>query len=147
LVDGELPPYVIPGSEEEAKWRASNPDGHVLLGQRQFTTGSTDAHELAQFGDPEALARFLDEHQEVVEHRDANGWTPLAEGIRSGSKEIVELLLNRGSEVNAQVGVEQNGASMVRLAKEMLGPDHEIVSLLVSRGGRDFTSDEAATEL
>jgi prolyl 4-hydroxylase len=147
MVDGDLPPYLIPGSEEETKWRASNPNGHVLLGQRQFTTGSTVAHEYAQFGDLASLTRYLDEHPEIVEHRDKNGWTPLAEGIRSGKKEVVELLLNRGSEVNAQVGKDQNGPSMLRLAKELVGADHEIISLLVSRGGRDFTGEEAATEL
>jgi prolyl 4-hydroxylase len=142
LVDGDLPPYVIPGSEEEPKWRASNPDGHVLLGQRSFTTGSTTAHEYAQFGDLASLTRYLDEHEEAISHRDANGWTPLAEGIRSSNIEVVELLLDRGSEVNAQVGKDNDGASMVRIAKEMLGADHEIVSLLVSRGGRDMAGNE-----
>lgn len=146
-MDGDLPPYLIPGSEEEPRWRASNPNGHVLLGQRQFTTGSTDAHGYAQFGDLASLTRYLDEHPQVIEHRDKNGWTPLAEGIRSGKKEVVELLLNRGSEVNAQLGADQNGWSMVHLAKEMLGENHEIIGLLVARGGRDFTGTEAKAEL
>ena len=143
-----MPPYLIPGSEEEPRWRAQNPNGHNLLGQRQFTTGSTDAHEFAQFGDIDSLTRYLDEHPNAVEHRDKNGWTPLAEGIRSGKKEVVALLLDRGSEVNAQVGTDQNGPSMVRLAKELLGTDpHEVIDLLIARGGRDFTGNEATSEL
>ena len=147
MIDGDLPPYLIPGSEEEPRWRAANPNGHTLLGERAFTTGSTDAHAYAQTADLESLTRYLNEHQEVINHRDANGWTPLAEAIRSGSVDVVQLLLDRGSEVNAQIGTDSNGASMVRVAKMMLGPNHDVVKLLISRGGRDIAGDEAGSEL
>lgn len=144
--NGEIPPYILRGSEEEAIWKRKNPQGHVVVGQEQFTTGSTDAHRYAAENDYEQLARYLDRHAESVTHRDVNGWTPLAEAVRTGDVRVIQLLLDRGSEVNARIGTDGNGASVLNIAKEELGDDHEVVKLLISRGARDLQEGQQ-TEL
>lgn len=136
--DGDFPPYIIRGSPEEAKWRRSNPNGHKIMGNRHenFETGSTMAHKLAAMGSYDELQVFLNENEETVTRRDKNGWTALAEGARTGNAEIVRLLLDRGSEMNARVGPNEEGGSILWLARETLGEDHEVVSLLKERGAR-----------
>ena len=43
---GDLPPYLIPGSEEETNWRSHNPEGHKVVSTgRAFNAGSSDAHD------------------------------------------------------------------------------------------------------
>lgn len=141
--DGDLPPYVIPGSPEEPEWRAKNPEGHQIVGGRQFTTGSTEAHRLAgeKTTKIEELAAFLDKHEEAVTHRDVNGWTPLAEAVRAGNEPLVRLLLDRGSEANHRVGEEGAGPSILYLAKEHLDQDDPIIALLIDRGAREIPPD------
>jgi prolyl 4-hydroxylase len=84
--NGDLPPYIIPGSEEEAEWRVDHPEGHRI---------STDAHRFVRAGDIESLTKFLDENQDAVQYRDADGWTPLAEAVHNRDLEAVKLLLDR----------------------------------------------------
>ena len=134
--DGDLPPYVLRGSKEEIKWRRSHPDGHQIMGDRhqEFETGTTMAHTYAALDQYDELKEFLDENEEAVTHRDKNGWTPLAEAVRIGSEKVVRLLLDRGAELNARVGVKEEGGSILWIAQEELGEEHEVVQLLKERG-------------
>jgi len=79
--DGELPPYLIPGSPEEENWKRRNPNGHRIVGSRQFATGSTEAHHFASKGDYEQLKRILDSHPDLVNKHDVNGWTPVSPSL------------------------------------------------------------------
>jgi prolyl 4-hydroxylase len=132
---GDLPPYVIPGSPEEPHWRSKFPDGHQLMKRETFATGSTEAHRHATAGNLDDLRQVLDKQPEVINRRDVNGWTPLHEAVRRGSYEHVELLLDRGAEVNARTGKHQDGESPVVMAARFHGEDNNITTLLRERGG------------
>jgi hypothetical protein len=130
---GDLPPYLIPGSPEEARWRSSNPHGHKLLNQQQpGTTGSTTAHMLAARGQYEDLRQFLNENPDSVNARDKNDWMPLHEGIRKGDLDCVELLLDRGAEVNA---VTPHGSPLY-MAQTFHAGNKALQQLLESRGAK-----------
>lgn len=134
---GDLPPYVIPGSPAEQDWRDSNPKGHRVMGKRgSFATGSTELHQHVIEGNWDKLLEVLDKHEHLINVRDENGWTALHEAIRKGETSAVELLLNRGAEINLRTGKTESGESPLTLAEQFHGPDHEVTQLLVSRGAR-----------
>lgn len=123
--EGGLPPYVVPGSEEEDNWWRQNPNGHQLLSQRGFETGSTEAHRYANLGEYEKLKEILDKNEKLVNKRDKNGWTPLHEAVRDGNLDIIQLLLERGADVNARVGARGEGGSALYLAMEYHREDED----------------------
>lgn len=123
--EGGLPPYVVPGSEEEENWWRSHPNGHKLVSQRGFETGSTDAHRFANLGDYEALKRVLDKNAALVNKRDTNGWTPLHEAVRDGNLDVIALLIDRGADVNARTGARGEGSSALALAMEYHREDED----------------------
>jgi prolyl 4-hydroxylase len=131
---GDLPPYVIEGSPEEPHWREANPEGHQLMTRQTFTTGSTEAHRLAASGASIDLTGVLDSQPEVINVRDANGWTALHEAVRKGSFDSVQVLLDRGAEVNARTGQREEGESPLALALRLHGDSAPIVNLLRERG-------------
>ena len=137
---GELPPYLIPGSPEEPNWTYKNPDGHKIMNNVQFATGSTQAHQYALKGDVEKLERHLDQHANHVNVRDGNGWTPLHEAVRSQSVQLVQLLLDRGAEVNARTGRNGDEGSVLWWAKRFNdeGENDEVIKLLVERGAKEM---------
>lgn len=75
---GGIPPYIIPGTPEESHWKAQHPDGYEEK-KKSFTTGSTSAHVAAQAGNLKELEKLIKADKNVVNARDANGWTPLVE--------------------------------------------------------------------
>jgi len=131
---GDLPPYVIPGSPEEPNWRRAHPQGHKIMGDKAFTTGSTEAHQAAGAGDLDDLKKTLDKDAHLVNVRDKNGWTPLHEAVRNGNAEAVRFLLDRGAEMNSRSGSNEQGGSPLYMAKQFHGDDHPIISLLEERG-------------
>ena len=138
-VNGDLPPYLIPGSEYEADWRNENPRGHKIMGQRGgFATGSTELHHHSLVGDFDKVKETLDLHQHLINVRDENGWSALHEAIRTGATDIVKLLVDRGAEVNARTGKRGNGDSPLRMARKFLGEDHEITKHLQGLGAKEY---------
>jgi prolyl 4-hydroxylase len=137
--NGDLPPYLIEGSPEESRWRAQHPNGHsIMQSSNDFATGSTDAHRYANAGDLASLRRVLDANADVVNVRDANGWMPLHEAVRTGDVNMIQLLIDRGSEINARTGLRQEGGSALDLARKAYGKGHAIVELIESHGGTYF---------
>lgn len=141
-VDGEieygtndLPPYVIPGSLEESNWRSRNPNGHKIMKSESYTKGSTEAHRAAIVGHMRDLKTYVEAHEDSVNARDENGWTPLHEAVRTGKPELVEFLLERGSDVNARTG-DGNGGSVLHWAHQAHGDAHEVIELLKKYGAK-----------
>lgn len=148
---GDLPPYIVPGSEEEAHWRMQNPNGHKVVSTHDFATGSTEAHHHALKGDLAKLKEALDANPQSANIRDKNGWTPLHEAIRYGDVEMVRLLLDRGSEMNARFGPNEEGGSPLWMAryyhsneegeeqdKDGVAKMNAVAELLISRGAMEI---------
>jgi Ankyrin repeats (3 copies) len=135
----DLPPYVIPGSLEEPNWRMRNPNGHTVMKAKVFTEGTTEAHRAASDGNHEELVEVIDSHEEYVNARDANGWTPLHEAVRRGKLESVQFLIDRGSDVNSRTNPTANGGSVLYWAWSY-HPDenHPVIALLKKYGAKYF---------
>ena len=95
-----LPSYIVDGTKEAQKWHARHPDNNRSAKVKSFQTGSTAAHEAAREGDFESLEQVLNALEDIVNKKDANGWTPLHEGARGGYLEVVELLVEKGADIN-----------------------------------------------
>ena len=135
---GDLPPYIIPGSPAEEPWRREHPKGHRVLGPLgSFETGSTELHHHALAGDVDKMEKALTTQADLVNVRDKNGWQALHEAVRTGTIEIIQMLLDKGAEVNRRTGKTENGKTPLDLAKEFHGESHEITKLLQARGAKE----------
>ena len=142
---GDLPPYVIPGSPEEAHWRNANRHGHKIGG----TGGATPAHMDARSGNINHLRQLLldEEQHKIIDAPDTNGWRPLHEAIRAGHVDIVTLLLESGLvDPHARAG-KTGGYSPIHLAQQFLLPDQPEVAktiqeLLLAHQKKASASDE-----
>ena len=129
-----LPPYIVAGSPEEKHWRQQHPTGYAPQKKSSFATGSSDAHEAAKNGKLTDLHNHVKANKEVVNKKDANGWTPLHEGARGGYIDVVKFLVENGADVN---GTTSNGGSTLWWAKQVHGTDHEVVQFLEEMGAID----------
>jgi ankyrin repeat protein len=80
-----------------------------------------------------------------VKEDDGWRWTPLHLAARNGHKEVVELLIAAGAEVNAKTGADVNaktGTTPLQLAA--LNGHNETVVLLRKHGGK--TGEELKAE-
>mmetsp|Transcript_8069 Transcript_8069/g.11725 ORF Transcript_8069/g.11725 Transcript_8069/m.11725 type:complete len:513 (+) Transcript_8069:63-1601(+) len=137
--DSDLPPYIIPGSPEEANWRQRHPNNKRSV-QRSFATATTGAHTAAQNGDLVGVKKAVIQDKSVVNKADSNGWTALHESARAGHKEIVKYLYESGADLNARTNNGKGGTAMY-FAKKKYGDDHEVVSYLESLGALDVGPD------
>mmetsp|Transcript_15567 Transcript_15567/g.21269 ORF Transcript_15567/g.21269 Transcript_15567/m.21269 type:complete len:527 (-) Transcript_15567:272-1852(-) len=131
-----LPPYIVRGSVEETRWKQTHRnEGNKKEHIKSFATGSTQtvAHLAAQGGDLRQLERVVEKKKELVTAKDENGWTPLHEGARAGSIEVVDYLLKKGADANERTNYG-TGASALWLAENEHGGDHPIVSFLKGIG-------------
>ena len=99
----------------------------------EFTTGTTEAHRLAVHGDYGLLMKTLEAAPELANAKDQNLWSPLHEAVRGTSEAIVELLVEKGADINAQT---TGGLTPLQLATEYKGEDHPMVTLLKSLGAK-----------
>lgn len=67
----------------------------------------------------------MDKKADLVNKRDVNGWTPLHEAVREGNLEVIQLLLDRGADVNARTGSRGEGGTALYLAMEYHREDAE----------------------
>jgi ankyrin repeat protein len=82
---------------------------------------------------------IIDAHEEYVNARDANGWTPLHEAVRNGRVDLIQFLIDRGSDVNSRTNPAANGGSVLYWAW-MHHPDesHPVIELLKKYGAKYF---------
>ena len=149
-----LPPYIQRESPEEAHWKAENPEGWTPPAKVLPNT----AHVAAKTGNLAQLAQALEEEEEtkrrrrqrprdsdedseeadnprqtLLTERDENGWQVLHQGVVSGNKDIVELLIQRGASINSRTHGGY-GETPLRIAEKWHGRDHPIVQYLRSLG-------------
>mmetsp|Transcript_6975 Transcript_6975/g.10667 ORF Transcript_6975/g.10667 Transcript_6975/m.10667 type:complete len:259 (-) Transcript_6975:78-854(-) len=98
----------------------------------------------------ELLLEALEELGEfVVNAKDENGFTPLHEAVASGNLEVVQYLIDHGSDINERTN-EGEGGTALWWAQEELGDEHPIVDLLMHLGadfiGPDSDSDDSDDE-
>ncbi len=70
-------------------------------------------HEVAALGNIEAVKQFLDSGTDV-NAKDKTGGTPLDEAVGWGRKDIVELLIAKGADVNSKF--DDDGSTPLQLA-------------------------------
>lgn len=131
-----LPPYLIPGSPEVPNYIAHNPNSEAakIAAANTSTTGTTIAHMYAAAGELDKLSKVLEDKADLLTAEDANGWTPLHEGARSGNIEVVRYLLSKGANINHPLKKE-GSYSVLGVAHSMHGPDHPISKFIESVGG------------
>jgi ankyrin repeat protein len=89
-----------------------------------------EIHDAALRGDLAKVKALLKDHPEIVSSKDDNGVTPLHRAAEYGHKDMVELLLANGADVNAQ---SRNGWTPLNGA--MLRGNQEVAELLRKHGG------------
>ena len=143
-LDDFYPPYLVPDSPEYNHWAERNPNGwrsNVPSGYIQ-QIHTPEAHAAAATGDVYRLHKVAKQNKSALSHKDANGWQPVHEAARAGHTEAVKLLLQHGVEKDARTGRSGNGSSVLNLAVEYLGEDHDLVNYLRSIGATDFAQSE-----
>ena len=70
-----------------------------------------------------------DNSDKMLTERDEKGWQILHQGVTSGNKEVVELLVDHGAEINART-YGGYGETPLRIAEKELGFGHPIVDYL-----------------
>lgn len=133
----DLPPYLIPGSPEEANWRRSHPSGH-RQNVDKFATGSTPVHFAAQKGDLTQIKKHVQKSKENVHVKDKNGWTPLHEAARGGHLSVMKYLMENGADKDELTGV---GETALWWAKHEHGADHPAVTYLEELGALEMGPD------
>jgi glyoxylase-like metal-dependent hydrolase (beta-lactamase superfamily II) len=88
-----------------------------------------EIHDAAQQGDLAKLKMLLEKNPGLIEARSENEKTPLHFAAQAGFKEIVELLIEKGADVNAK-----NIANEIPLHYAAAMRHKEVVDLLIARG-------------
>jgi len=130
----DLPPYIQHHSAEEQNWIQEHPKGwnppEKIL--------PSSAHVAAKTGNLEELVQELEDSttedgENVLTQRDENGWQVLHQGVASGNKEVVELLIKKGASLNSRTHGGY-GETPLRIAEKWHGKDHPIVNYLKGLG-------------
>jgi prolyl 4-hydroxylase len=138
-----LPPYILPDSPEVESWTSKNPHGWNKPSPSApiQQMNSPEGHFAAATGDVARLARLAKENKSALHSKDQNGWQPLHEAVRAGSKEAVELLIKHGADMNARTGPDGKGASPLNLALDYRNVGDAVTAYLMSIGAEDIEPD------
>eukprot|EP00804_Cyclotella_cryptica_P014263 CCRYP_018649-RA/>CCRYP_018649-RA protein AED:0.05 eAED:0.05 QI:106/1/1/1/1/1/3/32/480 len=137
-----LPPYIIRESPEEAHWKSQHPEGWYKPDFNPLKRSTeSKLHKAAEEGDVETIKRALEKDTEnkeagrtpVLSTRDEEGWQLLHSGAASGHKEIVELLIEHGADLNSRTH-GGHGATPLYIAERNNGGFHPVVRYLKSLG-------------
>eukprot|EP00555_Chaetoceros_dichaeta_P002645 CAMPEP_0198249708 /NCGR_PEP_ID=MMETSP1447-20131203/1137_1 /TAXON_ID=420782 /ORGANISM="Chaetoceros dichaeta, Strain CCMP1751" /LENGTH=490 /DNA_ID=CAMNT_0043934395 /DNA_START=116 /DNA_END=1588 /DNA_ORIENTATION=+ len=140
LDEDGLPGYIKKGSLEATMWHKKHPNNKRSAQRDSSTTGSTQAHQYAMDGNVEELTKVVNKLGNLVNAKDANGWTPLHEGARGGFEDVVKVLVEKGADINAVTKGEE-GRSALYIAIEENGEDSAIVEFLESLGAISLGPD------
>src|SRR5947208_10432978 len=87
--------------------------------------------EASVAGETQSVVTTLQDHPELLESRNGDGWTPLHLAAFFGTPELIHALLDRGASVNARSG---NAMANTPLHAAVAGGKTENVAALVKRG-------------
>ena len=107
IFTGDLPPYVIPNSPEVPNWQSRNPQGWQAVQTTPLTSGTTEAHQVVIRQNIQDLRYLLDLHPHYVNLADELGWTPLHEATRTLNIELMQMLVERGGDIDARTKAGQ----------------------------------------
>jgi prolyl 4-hydroxylase len=143
-LDDFYPPYLIVDSPEYSHWAERNPGGwrKSVPAAHIQQVHSPEAHAAAASGDLKRLHKVVKQDKQALYHKDVNGWQPVHEAVRGGHTDVVKLLIKHGVEKDARVGHSGEGGSVLNLALEYLGEDHDLVQYLRSIGAKDYSELE-----
>mmetsp|Transcript_9987 Transcript_9987/g.20822 ORF Transcript_9987/g.20822 Transcript_9987/m.20822 type:complete len:496 (+) Transcript_9987:103-1590(+) len=126
--NGDLPPYILPGSPEEEWFREDNPNGWF----KNFADGEEPpVGEWAMDGNLEELKKAAALDHRLLWFKDSNGWAPIHEAVRNGHLDVVKFLVESGVDVNAQTEGE---LSPLGIANGRWGETHKITEYLKGIG-------------
>lgn len=135
--DEDVPIYVLRGSPEEKRLLEQNPSRRDHLRVRESPAAAATPLEqiahAAATGDVDTISQFASTDKHLLHHADKNGWMPIHEAARGGHKDVVELLVKHGADINSRTH-SGTGATPMNLAVESHGFEHEVVEYLVSLG-------------
>lgn len=94
-----------------------------------YPAAGGEIHDAVNNGDLEKVRALLKQNLQLVDSKDANGFTPLQLAARKGHKGISDLLLNNG----ASIGVHDNKDKSTALFIASRTGHADIVELLLSR--------------
>jgi ankyrin repeat protein len=97
----------------------------------------------AETGDTAAVTAFLDKHISAIEQKNSDGYTALIKAAREGKKTVVELLLDKGAQVDGRD--KYNWSPLITAAST---GRTEVVALLLEKGAEmGATAQEGWTAL
>lgn len=137
--DDGLPAYLLEHTPEEAYWKKTHPGKwKPSKDEDVFATGSTNAHTAAARGDIASLRQIAESEKSKLDAKDVNGWRPIHEAVRAGHKEVVELLVDHGADIDARTGILEDGSSALWLAIERYGENHPVAEYLRGLGAQSI---------
>jgi ankyrin repeat protein len=90
-----------------------------------------EIHDAANRGDLEKVQALLRSDPNLVLSKDDEGFTPLHQAVNRGHKDVAELLLAHGADVNARLRVK---GQEVPLHLAVAGGHKDVVGLLLAHG-------------
>ena len=124
--DGEDPEMDFDG-EQETEGVPPGLEGEALF-----------LHNAASSGDMATIQEILSKFPDMVNSKDVNSWQPIHEAVRSGNLDVIELLINRGADLN---GMTKNGGTPLWWAKRVLPEGDPIVAYLEGLGALEEGAD------
>ena len=138
----DLPPYIMKGTLEEQRWRQQHKKSESTstgepTGAKEHVDGViTPAHTAAGDGNLDIIRMIAASDEKGQFHvKDQNGWQPIHEAARSGSVEIVEILIEHGVDINARPN-DSLGGSPLWWSDTSHGESHPVSKLLRKHGAK-----------
>ena len=121
-----------------AKEYYSDSDNHEVVVYLQKVVDEDEAYysqllsEAIMHENTEVISSVFEKRPEMIHARDENGWTKLHEAVRLGNLDIVKHIVeNSNANLHAKHGADEEGDSVLEVAKKLLGSDdHEVVVYL-----------------
>lgn len=139
--DTFFPPYLLEGSPELKNWANNNPYGWKKPSPSAAQVDTPEGHYFAQQGDIDGLKGLIKANPKALLRKDRNGWMPIHEAVRAGSKDAVKFLVDNGSDMNSRTH-HGEGSSPLALAIEVLTERHPVSKYLMEIGAAVITIDE-----